>query len=372
MKSETDDLSDEQYAVEARQTHVDDFDKLQPLPVHEGIKSYLKSKERDISGKTRQEYRTKLEFFAEYCDSIGLENLNNVNGRVINQFKNWRAAGSSDNSKMLSNKTMQDNLYLLRDFIRHLEKIEAVYRGTAQKVEIPNLKPGEGVRNVELGSDRLEDILDYLATYSYASLEHVVIALCAQSGRRIGGIHSLDLDDVHIDRDNPYIEFIHRGDSETRLKNGIEGEEQVNIDSDLAELLSSYIENTRIEQCVNGRNPLLTTRFGRIGKSTIRSYFYRWTRPCKIGKECPDNREESSCEAACDKDNASKCPASEAPHAARHGYLTEMLRQGVPPEVISDRCDITEEVLREVYDERSTKEKRKSRRSLLEESGVLD
>lgn len=372
MQSGRDDLSDEQHGVEATQTHVDDFDKLQPLSISEGIESYIKSRKRDVSEQTIQEYRTKLGFFAEYCELIDLENLNNIDGRTINQFKNWRATEASDSSEMLSNKTMQDNLYLLRDFLRHLEKIEAVYRGTAQKVEIPNLKPGEGVRSVELSSEQLEDILDYLSTYSYASLEHVVIALCAQSGRRIGGIHSLDLDDVHVDRDNPYIEFIHRDDSETRLKNGFEGEEEVNISSELAQLLSAYIENTRIEQCVNGRNPLLTTRYGRIGKSTIRSYFYQWTRPCKIGKECPDNREESSCEAACGKDNASKCPASEAPHAARHGYLTEMLRQGVPPEVISDRCDITEEVLREVYDERSTKEKRKGRRSLLEERGVLD
>ena len=355
---------------DAAQILLDEFSSLESITPQRALSRYLQSREGEITDQTQSEYKRKLELFIDYCEKIGLENLNELDGRNIDGFVNWRRTRST--GECLSTKTMRDDLYLLRSFLQYLVKIDAVPTGTAQTVDIPSLDSGEGIRDVELGLDHLNDILKYLSTYKYASREHVLFAIVTECGRRLGGVHSLDVDDVFLDCDEPYLHFVHRDDGETRLKNGENGEEEVNISSELAELLDDYISNQRIEISTNDRTPLVTTSHGRIAKATIRSYFYQWTRPCKIGNDCPEGRSEDDCDAACSKDNAPQCPASEAPHAARHGYLTEMLRQGVPPEVISDRCDITEEVLREVYDERSTEEKRKNRRSLLEERGVID
>jgi len=45
-----------------------------------------------------------------------------------------------------------------------------------------------------------------------------------------------------------------------------------------------------------------------------------------------------------------------------------MRRKGVSKEVLSERCDVSEEILEQVYDERSVEEKRELRRQILQEA----
>jgi site-specific recombinase XerD len=354
------------------QSILEDYNSIKPISPDRAVEKYLDSKEDSVRQETLSEYERKLSYFIEYCEREGITDLADLSGREIDGFEKWRQKESSSQVDSLSKKTMRDDLYLLRDFLNYVEKIEGVLPGTPEKVEVPQLKPGEGVRDVELDTDQLDNIIEYLSKYKYASREHVVFAIFRACGRRLGGVHSLDVSDVNIEGEQPYLQFSHHTDGRTRLKNGEKGEEKVNISQELASLLSDFIEKKRIKKTVAGRSPLITTSHGRIAKSTIRSYFYRWSRPCKIGQECPEGRTEKKCAAADSADSAPKCPASEAPHAARHGYLTEMLREGVSKEVLSDRCDVSEEILEEVYDERTDEEKRKIRRSMLKEAGVID
>ena len=343
-------------------------DPLEPISPDEAINHFIDSKKNDVTQKTVDEYENKLEYLKEFCEKNGIENLNDFNGRNIIEFSKWRKEESSDKVDELSKKTMRDDLYLLADFLRFLEKINGVKQDTAAAVDPPTLEAGEGVRDVELKIETLKQITTYLSKYKYASREHVSIKTVEETGRRLGCIHSLDLCDAHLDGPNPYLEFRHHDDRNTRLKNGKKSEQQVSISEEFAKILKDYIEKHRIEKEIDGRKPLLTTSHGRLAKGTIRTYFYQWTRPCMIGKACPHNRDPESCQAAGSKDHASKCPDSEAPHAGRHGYLSEMRRQGVPKEVLSERCDVSEEILEEVYDERTTEEKREVRRKILEEA----
>ena len=349
------------------QALLDEFGSLDPITPQEGVDLYLDSREDELTPKTIEEYESNLEFFLQYCQNNGIDNLNDIGGRDIQEYAKWRKEESSEIVDQLSKKTMRDDLYLLRDFLSFMEDIEGVRRDTAAKVDPPKLQDGEGVRDVELDLDYLQDVTSYLAKYHYASREHVVIKIIEEIGRRLGGVHSLDLCNAHLDGSNPYLVFEHHGDGNTRLKNGKKSEQEVNISKELANLLRDYIQNQRIEQEVDGRKPLLTTNEGRLAKTTIRKYFYKWTRPCKVGKECPEGRDPDDCQAANSRDKASKCPASEAPHAAKHGYLTEMRRQGIPKEVLSERCDVSEEIIEEVYDERTVREKREHRREVLNE-----
>jgi site-specific recombinase XerD len=347
------------------ESHVD---PLEPITPDEAISEFIDDKRDDITPKTADDYEKKLEYVREYFNKIGLENLNELNGREIKGYSKWRKHESSDNVDELSKKTMRDDLYLFADFLRFAEMIDAVEEETAEKVDPPNLDHGEGVRDVELEIDFIKDVTHYLSKYHYGSREHVVFKIIEETGRRLGCIHSLDLSDANLSGSDPYLEFRHHDDRNTRLKNKEKSEQDVNISEQLAELIQDYIEKQRINKEIDGRKPLLTTSHGRLAKGTIRTYFYQWTRPCKIGKSCPDDRNPEDCQAACSKDKASKCPASEAPHAARHGYLTEMRRQGVPKEVLSDRCDVSEEIIEEVYDERSEEEKRELRRKVMKEA----
>lgn len=340
---------------------------LKSLKPSEGVEKFLSQQSPRVTSGTLDEYRRKLEYFLEYCEREEVEDLNDLCGREVDGFYTWRREHSTDQTRSLGQKTMRDDMYLFRSFLAYLENIEAVQSGLHEKVEIPQLARDDGVRDVELPAERASRILDYLRRYEYASREHVVWVLQCRTGRRLGGIHSLDREDFHDDTENPYLEFRHRGGT-TRLKNGEQGEAEVNIPEKVADLLRDYIENNRHEVTdEDGRRPLITSPHGRLSKSTMRRYFYKWTRPCHVTGECPHGETIDECEAAQSVDAASKCESSHSPYSSRHGYLTQMRREGVPTAVISERCDVSEQVLKKHYDERSEEEKRELRREFLDE-----
>lgn len=340
---------------------------LQPLTPSEGVDRYIRHR-TDITDLTKSEYRRKLEFFLEFADRAGIDNLNSLSGREIAEYRTWRREDSTASVQTLSSKTMRDDMFLFRDFVAYLESIEAVSEGLSDKVRVPEVD--DSGRDIELAPDRLNRILEYLNKFEYATLDHTLFCLLKEAGRRIGGIQALDLDDYHHDHSDPYLEFHHRP-GETRLKNGDKSEAQVSLSSTVAEVLDDYIETHRYDVDDDyGRQPLLTTTQGRPAISTLRRRVYKWTRPCQVGESCPHGKSPETCEAAIDSDSASKCESSRPPHALRHGYLTELRREGVPIEVIQDRCDVSEAVLEKHYDERSEDEKRQQRSEILE--GIRD
>jgi len=198
------------------ESHVD---PLEPITPDEAISEFIDDKRDDITPKTADDYEKKLEYVREYFNKIGLENLNELNGREIKGYSKWRKHESSDNVDELSKKTMRDDLYLFADFLRFAEMIDAVEEETAEKVDPPNLDHGEGVRDVELEIDFIKDVTHYLSKYHYGSREHVVFKIIEETGRRLGCIHSLDLSDANLSGSDPYLEFRHHDDRNTRLKN---------------------------------------------------------------------------------------------------------------------------------------------------------
>lgn len=335
-----DDLPDEIQSI-ARAVN----QSLEPMPPQDAINRFLEVKSSEIRPQTLGEYENKLEHLLHFCEMRDIENLNNFTGRNIDGFRRWRKHETADQSEPLSNKTMRDDMYLLRDFLSFLEDIEAVRNGLSNKVDVPSLDDDDGVRTIELDPERLAEILDYLRTYQYASREHVVWEFHADNGRRPGDLFSLDLCDLHLDCDDPYIELNHRPD-ETGLKNGNKSENEIALSEKVAQIFKHYIESNRIDSSTDpDREPFLTSRYGRLSKSTMRRYVYRWSRPCEIGASCPHDRDVDECTAAGSNDKASKCPSSRPPYALRHGYITQMRREGIPKEIVGGRCDVSPEVI---------------------------
>jgi site-specific recombinase XerD len=174
--------------------------------------------------------------------------------------------------------------------------------------------------------------------------------------------------------DEAYIEFHHRvdGEIETRLKNNKSSENTVHLSDSATEVLPAYIEPHRVDIDENGRSPLLTTVYGRLSKSSIQKYVYKWSRPCVTGDGCPEGRTQEECEAMESSDCAVKCPFSKPPVALRHGYISNLRRQGVSLHTISDRCDVSEETIEKHYSELTAKEKRELRREELESNTRSD
>ncbi len=339
---------------------------LQPLSPEEAVQKFLANEQSELAPMTLTEYETELGRLVEFCDRNNVEDTSEFDGRMLHDFKIWRRDTANDVEGSLSNKTMRDEMYLLRKFLRFLESIDAVTPRLHEKIEIPTLKPGEGVRDIEFDSDEVDSILNYLEKYEYATREHAVWVLFAATGRRPSDLRALDCGDVHLDIEEPYIEFKHR-EGETRLKNGKSSENTVNIGENAAQVLKDYLNSNRVDIEENGRAPVFTSTHGRLSVSTIRKYVYQWSRPCVIGKDCPSERQQETCEAMESGDCASKCPHSKPPVALRHGYISNLRRQGVSLHTISDRCDASEEVIEEYYSELSEKEKRRLRRQELRE-----
>ncbi len=351
--------------------------ELQSLSAPDAIDWYLDHKRNDVTEGTIDSYRTSLQYFVSFCERNDIEDLNHLTGRDIEAFRKWRREESV--AEPLQPKSMRDQMYLLRDFLRYLGAIEAVPTDLHEKVVIPTLGPGDGVSEVRLEQNRAKQILTYLQKYEYASTEHVFWQLLGVTGRRIGGIHTLDVDDYHPDVENPYLAFRHRPEQGTRLKNGPNGETNVNIDLQTRQLLDDYLEDVRPDVSDDhGRQPLLSTEHGRLTTSTMRKYVYKWSRPCMVGADCPHDRVVDSCEAIQSTHQASKCPSSVSPHAVRHGYISSMLGEEVPKPVLSERCDVSESVIDQHYDNRTEAERQDLRKRIFEQvfdhgrSGYID
>ncbi len=341
---------------------------LKPCTPQRGLERYLNTRRSDLTENTIQEYATKLGLIVDFLQEQGINDLRELDGRLLDDITFWRRYESSDRVDELSVKTMRDEMYRLRDWVRHLEKIEAVKPGLSNSISIPELSDNDGVRDVDLDPGRVKRILQFLAKYEYATLAHVIWVLAVRTGRRTSCLRALDCDDANLEGEEPYLEFHNRPETDTRLKNGTKSEGHVAISKADAEIITDYIENTRPNVADDyGREPLLATQHGRASSSTIQRSIYRWSRPCAIGSGCPHDRDPDVCEATQSGDHAFKCPSSRSPHALKHGFISEGRRRGVPLDVLSDRCDVSEEVIRKHYDETSEEERCKVRRQILDE-----
>jgi site-specific recombinase XerD len=338
------------------------------LKIEEAIQTYLEDRENELHNSTWQDYNRSLDEFHRFCNLEGITHLHEITGLHLREYKDWRKYESSDKVDELSPKTVRDEMFVIRNFLRHLAKLEAVRPNIHDKVIIPTLDPEDQVRDKVLATERAKRILDHLAKYEYASLDHVVWILLYASGGRISEVESLDVEDAEVSGDNLKLEFRHRPAKGTELKNDNEGERDVSIFSKTAEVIRDYIQTHRDDITDEyGRNPLLTGDDGRLSTSTIRKRVYKWCRPCQIRGECPHGKEIDDCSAANRINEASKCPSSRAPHDIRRTHITEQLKEGLPVELVSERCDVSPKVLKKHYDQRTEEERRQVREEMMKE-----
>jgi integrase len=263
--------------------------------------------------------------------------------------------------------TVENEMRTFRLFLRFCENYGCCPEGVASSVDVPTAPKSKRSRDVLLEAEQAEKILEYLETYEYCTFKHALFALMWHAGARIGGIRALDLDDFHPGHpDGPYLEFVHRPETETPLKNDWKSERKPAISDEVAEVLSDYIEGRRPDVTdKHGREPLLATKQGRPAKSTIQRNIYAITRPCVYTDECPHDREIDECEATGDYNTSMKCPSSRSPHALRRGRATTNANNGMPREMTCDRLDMSEETAEEHYLRQSEKDKRKLQREFL-------
>lgn len=336
---------------------------LEPLPPGEAVGLYLDDREEELREETLYSHRSRLDRFVEWCEKKGIENLNDLSGRSLMEFKHWRRENGD-----LKPVTLNGQLSTVRVFLRFCESIDAVDSGLAEQVELPDLDADEEVNDRRIEAERASEILNYLGRFRYASREHALFALAWETGLRLGSLRALDVADYRSGE--RYVDVVHRPEADTPLKNGLRGERQVNLSESLCRALDDYVDRTRPPVTDSyGREPLFATEQGRMADSTVRRLFYQVTRPCVYTNECPHGREMEDCEARA-HGGASKCPSSRSPHAARRGAIMHHRDAGVRVRVLSDRVNATGDVIEKHYDRRTEEQRREQRRDHLD--GKLD
>lgn len=324
----------------------------------DALDMYLEDKQNEFAQSTLYSHSSRISHFVEWCDQQGIEYLNELTPPDLHRFKVWR---SEDVNKV----TLKTQLDTVRVFLRWCESIDAVPPDMADKLLSPTLDSGDNVRDVMLEADRASDILDHLEKYEYASLNHVILLLMVKTGCRIGTLHGMDVSDY--DPDTQSIRTKHRPDGGTPLKNKQEGERHISLSQPTCDVLDDYLTDVRPD-CVleNDREPLICSESKRLHKTGVRQRIYNITRPCYLSADCPHDRDIDACDAST-YDSASKCPSSVSPHAIRRGSITHFLRQDVPTQAVSDRCNVNPDTLSKHYDRRNSEEKMEQRRDFFDQ-----
>lgn len=334
---------------------------LEPLAPEDAVEQYLASRTHDASKSTIQNHRYRLKQFTKWAEQQepAFDNMNGLTGRKAERFKNWRIAECDVNPV-----TLEQHLRTFRVFVRWCESVDAVTEGVAEKILIPRVSRGEKVREEFVDRETAVEIIDYLCKYEWASTPHIVFHLLWHTGCRRGALYSLDLSDWHSSEG--YLSFRHRPETDTPLKLGDDGERNVTIADDrLAEALDDHVRRNRHDVTdEHGRDPLLTSRQGRLSANSIQRYVYMATRPCYYADKCPHNRSPEECEGT-ESGYYSRCPSSLSPHPIRRGAITAHLNGDVPKEIASERMSVSVDTLEEHYDARSKEEKRLTRRGYL-------
>lgn len=331
---------------------------LEPIAPSEAVNLYLNHREPELSEKSIQNHRYRLNSFLEWCHEAGIENMNDLSGRDLHRFRSWRQ------DQDVATITLRSQLATLRVFLEFCATIDAVEQGLRERVLLPEVDYEQESKDVKLEEDHARDLLNYLDTYEYASRDHVIIAILWHTGIRLGSLRAIDLSDWNLSE--RCIELRHRPETGTPLKNGSRAERAIAIGKSFSKVLNDYIDVHRYSVTDDyGRTPLITSTFGRLSDGAIRNSVYKVTRPCLYGP-CPHDRRQETCEYM-HHERASRCPGSRSPHGIRRGSITKHLRDGTPEEIVSDRMNVSDDILEKHYDRRTEREKMELRRQFIDD-----
>lgn len=329
--------------------------QLKQTPPHDAKKRYLKQKRSHVADKTIYNYDTALSRFLEFLNERGIEDMRDVDSDMIQQFEQHRL----DNVKPV---TCRNDIRTVKNFIEFCETIQACPVGLHELIRPTKVPKGDEVCDTILTKEEADAILDYLSTYEYASKRHAIMLVLWKTGMRVGSLRALDVGDFNDGK--PALELRNR--DSTPLKKRERGERNVFITPATAEVLTDYIETNRPETTdEHGREPLFSSKKGRMNIPAIQKNVYAATRPCTYnGGNCPYGEDPDTCEAM-QYDRASKCPGSVSPHALRRGYVTAARNAGQPKDVTGERVDMGKSTLDKHYDHGNHNDKLERRKDHL-------
>ena len=201
------------------------------------------------------------------CNEYDLDNLNDLSGRDLHRFWTWRA-------EEVNKVTLRGILATIRVVLEFCAEIDGVESGLRERIRLPEVEANEAARETKIEQTHAERILDYLDQFRYASREHVIFSILWHTEIRLGSLRAFDVHD--FGRRALSLELHHRPKPETSLKNGQGAEREIAIGDHYAQVIADYVEHHRYDvKDSYGREPLLTSKQGRLSETPIRVTAYK-------------------------------------------------------------------------------------------------
>lgn len=315
------------------------------------------SRRQNRSPATKAQYKRTIPDFVDFANERNITSPGQLSTEVVDSYVD-ELQGKYDSDATVLTYTKN-----VRGWLRWLNERqlcgEAVYR-ILDKQEL-GLTPT--ARDEAIPKRVITTVLDNLQKHRRGSRLHTLVALFWNAGPRIGGVHSLDVDD--FDPQHNELRFRHRPESGTRLKNGDDdtgssgdGERNIVLEDTVADALQLYIQVGRPAATDEfGRKPLFATEYGRAARSTLRRWVYEAT-SCRWQ---PQTNSHSCCDGGCNPDS-DPCNQSYYPHAIRRGSIVNHLSGGLRRELASERFDVSVKVIKKHYDPRTEQDRLNDRR----------
>lgn len=334
-------------------------------PINDVLDSFLEERKVDKAASTYYNNKGHLEHFREWCQTRNLSTMGELSPHNLLQYK---IVLKKDNTK---NRTTVGNYFSsIRTFFTWANKYGYCDENIPTAMESDEFSKSGNPRTRMIPFQQAQAVLDYLGKFRYATNYHAIFTILWHTGCRRAALCGLDKDDWKPVKEREHgeyglLDFNHRPDTGTPLKNDEGGEREVIIWAEYGEIIQDYIDIQRKNKTDQyGRDPLITSQGGRYKPNSIQPVVNAMTRPCKVGLDCPGGRDPDKCEAVY-FDNAPQCPDSYSPHPLRRAAITYHLEEkNWTYEGASGRFDVSVDVLKKHYDQSSKEGRRKTRASM--------
>jgi len=110
---------------------------LDPISPADAVEMFLDAMRDEHAESTRRSSKHRLRAFVQFCDEHETENLNDLNGRDLYQYRIWRREGQGDDREPIKLVTLKGQLATLRRFLRFAANIDAVPPDLYKQITLP-------------------------------------------------------------------------------------------------------------------------------------------------------------------------------------------------------------------------------------------
>jgi len=323
------------------------------LSPREAMERWLKRRRQDVRESTPSSLHYRLKLFVEWCEERDIDAMADLDGWVVDDYQLSRSHAAA--------VTLEKELGSVKQWLEYCQTIGLVSEDVPAAINPPSTDPRERVDETKLAPKDGEALLEYYRTTPsvHGSRAHAVVEIFWTTGCRVGALVALDVGDV--DLEGNALEFHHRPDTGTPLKNGVESERDLGIREETVAALRAWSNRDGpFATDEYGRKPFFPTHNGRPIRNTVRNWCYEATLPCHHTK-CPHGKARETC-GWTSITQATRCPSSRSPHQLRTDSLTWQRSRGVPAEVVSDRADASVRTVNRHYDQEDRRRELEERR----------